>query len=108
MNTMHNRRATPKTLWEQINYQNKLLKQLTFEGADNRKVVLNKSGQIIRAGRTSIDMLLEAPGIIAFCLIPTLRSSSRSCLPRQSRESISICILFAKSRSIQPILTTSN
>ena len=66
-------RATPRTLWDNINYQDKLLKQLTFEGDTTRKVVLNKSGQIVRAGRTSIDVLLEDTGY--YCVLPDTDSA---------------------------------
>ena len=61
-------KSTPKTLWQHINYQDKLMKQLTFDGANIRKVILNKSGQVIRAGRTGIDVLLEDTGY--YCILP--------------------------------------
>lgn len=65
--------ATPKTLWEQINYQDKLMKQLTFDGEHHRKVILNKSGQIVRAGRTNIDVVLEDTGY--YCVLPESHAS---------------------------------
>ena len=54
--------STPATLWNQINYQNKLTRQTSSlsSGEGLRKVIYNKSGRIgIRASRISLDTIAE-------------------------------------------------
>ena len=71
-------KATPQTLWQQINYQDKLMKQLTFERDRNRKVILNKSGQVMRAGRADVEVLLEDTGY--YCVLPDADSAHLTAL----------------------------
>ena len=54
-------KATPKTLWDQINYQGKLLAQLgpNRDDAARTKVIYNTSGQLLRAARTTPDQIAD-------------------------------------------------
>ena len=51
-------RATPKTLFEQINFQNKLLKQKWSKTAGDRLIAYNSSGGILRSARFRDSNLL--------------------------------------------------
>ncbi len=51
--------ATPRTLWERINHQNGLLKQLGENTSGSYHVVYNKSGQTLRGHRINGDELIE-------------------------------------------------
>ena len=52
--------ATPETLWGQLNFQNKLMKQFDSRSSDLRKVVYNTSGQIMRATRLTSRVIIDS------------------------------------------------
>ena len=52
--------ATPKTLWAQLNFQNKLMKQLESPSYESHKVAYNTSGQILRAARILNDKIIDS------------------------------------------------
>ena len=52
--------ATPKTLWEQLNFQNKLMKQFVQPADHTHKVTYNTSGQVLRAARIAADTVVES------------------------------------------------
>ena len=52
--------ATPKTLWAQLNFQNKLMKQFELPLHNTYKVTYNTSGQVLRAARITSDRIIDS------------------------------------------------
>ena len=52
--------ATPKTLWERLNYQNILMKQFSRSSDRTQRVAYNTSGQELRAARFSHGIIIDS------------------------------------------------